>query len=228
LLTFKAPSSTERSGVETSDSNVLVRHIPASDQRTSNPPPSIVAEKSSGALERGRCLLAENQAQKFANRSLRPEQLNVLYDFERYLSAVNSDQVVGNYARIVLPPRTGKTVIAGHILARCGLSAIFVVPTRVLVEQTREELKLVHPELAIGTFYGEERELAPKGVNITTYSMLDRLNGTGEHSAVFRDAKLVFLDEAHHCMTSERLRRIRELFADEAIRLRRSDRRRRK
>ena len=39
--------------------------------------------------------------------------------------------------QIVLPPRTGKTVLAGHVIGLSGLTATRDGPTRVLVEQTR-------------------------------------------------------------------------------------------
>lgn len=188
-------------------------------QQTTEPPPSTVTQRIAGAVQRLRDSTAETSTRRSSLRPPRPEQIGVLEDFERYLNAIHSDAGVGNYARIVLPPRTGKTVIAGHILARSGLPSVFVVPTRVLVEQTCHELRLVHPELVIGAFYGEDKELAPGGITVTTYAMLDRLDGSGDHAAVFRDAAMVFLDEAHHCMTRERLRWIRELFADDAIRI---------
>lgn len=188
-------------------------------QRTTEPPLSTVTQRIAGAVERLRASSAESPTRRSSLRPPRPEQIGVLEDFERYLNAIHSGEGVGNYARIVLPPRTGKTVIAGHILARSGLPAVFVVPTRVLVEQTCHELKLVHPELVVGAFYGEDKELALGGITVTTYAMLDRLDGSGEHAPVFRDAGLVFLDEAHHCMTRERLRWLRDVFADDAIRI---------
>lgn len=187
--------------------------------QTLRPPPSSVTLRIAGAVARLRGVASDTTPKRSALRPPRPEQVGVLDDFKRYLAAVHSGDGVSNYARIVLPPRTGKTVIAAHILAQSGLPAVFVVPTRVLVEQTRHELQLTHPELVVGTFYGEARELAPGGITITTYAMLDRLEGSGDHLTVFRDAGLVFLDEAHHCMTRERLRWIRALFAEDAIRI---------
>lgn len=72
-------------------------------------------------------------------RAPRPEQTRVLADFDRFLVDAASRTSPGAYARIMLPPRTGKTVIAGHIVARTGLHTAFVVPTRVLAEQTARE-----------------------------------------------------------------------------------------
>lgn len=211
----------QRTGSQSWRSARLRSHVDAraNNHRTTQPPPSTVAQQIAGAAARLRDVAAGATPLRSALRPPRPEQVGVLADLGRYLAAVHSGDGVSNYARIVLPPRTGKTVIAGHILAQSGLPAVFVVPTRVLVEQTRHELRLVHPELVVGTFYGEARELAPGGITITTYTMLDRLEGFGDHSSVFRNAGLVFLDEAHHCMTRERLRWIRELFADDAIRI---------
>ncbi len=152
-------------------------------------------------------------------RPARPEQVVTLDAFDRYLCTVASRNGPGSYARIVLPPRTGKTVVAGHIIARCGLSALFVVPTRVLVQQTEQALKSQLPDVPIGVLYGESQRPVGRGVNITTYAMLDRMGSQASQSPAIGQAPIVFLDEAHHSMTRERLQLIRSALAEDAMRI---------
>ena len=65
--------------------------------------------------------------------SLRSHQTPVFDNFSTYLMDVATspgEADLSQYCRIVLPPRTGKTVLAGKIIARTGLSSTFVVPTK--------------------------------------------------------------------------------------------------
>jgi superfamily II DNA or RNA helicase len=149
----------------------------------------------------------------------RPEQERVLVDFDRFLIDSASRTPPGGSGRIVLPPRTGKTVIAGHILARTGLLAAFVVPTRVLAEQTARMLSDQLPGVPVGLWYGEERRVVPHGINVITYAMLQRAHELGQLGPGLARAALVFLDEAHHTMTTGRVALVREAFDREALRI---------
>lgn len=136
---------------------------------------------------------------------LRSEQVRVFADFATYLTDVAtrppSDRRPA-FCRILLPPRTGKTVIAGHIIDRAGLMATFIVPTRALLDQTVRELGHRMPGVAIGSYCGEHRRVVDHGVNVVTYAMLQ--THAAELPAEIRRAALVFVDEAHHAMTPSR------------------------
>jgi type III restriction/modification enzyme restriction subunit len=137
--------------------------------------------------------------------ALRPDQARVFADFAMYLTDVATrppaEQRVP-FCRIILPPRTGKTVVTGHIIDRAGLTATFIVPTRTLLEQTRRELARLVPGARIGSYGGGHDQVVPHGVNVTTYAMLQA------HAAALpvelRRSALVFVDEAHHAMTVAR------------------------
>lgn len=78
--------------------------------------------------------------------ALRADQARVFADFAAYLTEVSTRPPAEQrapFCRIILPPRTGKTVVAGHIIDRAALAATFIVPTRTLLEQTVRELAMV-------------------------------------------------------------------------------------
>lgn len=138
---------------------------------------------------------------------LRPDQLEIV---EAALAWIRRARAGGasRQAHIVLPPRTGKTVIAAHIAARSGLNTVFVVPTRVLVHQTRVELRRHAPELAVGAWYGELKAPVARGVNLTTHACLRR-GGWGEELS---RSELVFIDEAHHVLSGGAAANLRRAF----------------
>lgn len=151
---------------------------------------------------------------------LRMEQVAVFRDFARYLSDVagRPPRAGSAFCRIILPPRTGKTVIAGHIIGRSGLRATVIVPTRTLVEQTARVLRDLLPGMSVGVIYGARRDLVEQGVNVTTYAFLQRC-GADHMPEPLRQVELVFADEAHHVMTGSRRRLLQEGFEPGAIRI---------
>ncbi len=104
-------------------------------------------------------LLDEPQSGTIGNGSLYPlryHQLPAFTNFSTYLMdfATRPDNdSVSPYCRIVLPPRTGKTVVAGNIIARTGLNSVFVVPTKTLIHQISHELRFQLPEVQVGVHY---------------------------------------------------------------------------
>lgn len=153
---------------------------------------------------------------------LRAEQLAVLESCFEYLQTVQtrSPEVGSPFGRIVLPPRTGKTVIAGHLIAHSGLLTAFLVPTRTLVEQTARELAKQIPSLPIGMYYGSKKELVSHGVNITTYAQLQpSVLGDEPLPPPLRNAGLLFADEAHHAMTPQRVKLLRSSFSQTTVRI---------
>ncbi len=153
---------------------------------------------------------------------LRGDQLPVFRHFAGYMADVATRPPATqrpSRCRIVLPPRTGKTIIAGHIIAHTGLVSTFVVPTRALVGQTLRELRRLMPGVALGAFYGEAKAPAEHGVNVTTYASLRRHLDAASLPAPLRASALVFVDEAHHAMTAGRLEALERAFAPEAVRV---------
>lgn len=151
----------------------------------------------------------------------RPEQSRVLDDFAEFLLDVATRPADRGspFGRIILPPRTGKTVIAGHIIARAGLTTTFVVPTRTLVLQTARALEAQLPGVPIGVYYGERKQTAWHGVNVATYAILQRDLRRGVVPAPIAASALVFADEAHHAMTVDRIDLLRRGFPDGAVRV---------
>jgi hypothetical protein len=137
---------------------------------------------------------------------LRHDQDVVFRNFAEYLleRATGVPPGASPFCRIVLPPRTGKTVLAGHVIGRSGLTATVVVPTRTLAQQTCRLLEDMLPGVPVGAFTGEERRVVDHGVNVTTYAMLQRLGAEGL-PAPLRQAGLVLVVEAHRGKTPARM-----------------------
>lgn len=75
-------------------------------------------------------------------------QETTFHNFFEYLldMATGPDDFSTPFCRIILPPRTGKTVIAGKLIQMTGLCATFVVPKKVLIRQVHKELELELPK----------------------------------------------------------------------------------
>ena len=170
-------------------------------------------------------LLDEPQGGMNGNGSLYPlryHQLPAFTNFSTYLMdfVTRPDNTsVSPYCRIVLPPRTGKTVVAGNMIARTGLNSTFVVPTKTLIRQVSNELRSQMPEVPVGVHYSELRNAVNNGVNITTYASLQRHSSRGILPDAIRNSPLIFLDEAHHAMTKLRMKALRQAFDRKAIRI---------
>lgn len=151
-------------------------------------------------------------------RPLHAEQTGVFTDFIEYALRAGNDEPLP-FARIILPPRTGKTVIAGHIIRAMQLTTVFLEPTKALVEQTARELENQLPGTLVATYYGEVKEIAEHGINVMTYAMFLSLWKKGELPEEISRSALIIPDEAHHAMTEEQMRALREAFDPHAIRL---------
>jgi superfamily II DNA or RNA helicase len=90
---------------------------------------------------------------------------------------------------IALPTGVGKTIIAVAAIARCGVSALCLVPTRVLLDQWAKLLTRYLRE--VGRLGDGERSIAP--VTVATYaSAITWAPKIGDRFG------LVIIDEAHH------------------------------
>lgn len=172
---------------------------------------------------------ADPEAAPRLGNELRPDQAQVFRDFATFLLDAatrprggdprepSSMDGADRFGRIILPPRTGKTVVAAHILARSGLCSTFIVPTRTLVLQTANELRACMPGVPVGVYFGERKELVAHGVNVATYAILQRVAKRGVLPAPIARSALIFADEAHRAMTADRLRLLRYGFLPGAM-----------
>ncbi|MFH1468430.1 MAG: DEAD/DEAH box helicase family protein [Pseudomonadota bacterium] len=152
-----------------------------------------------------------------ADGPLRADQHEVFEAFADYLGELACGLEDRRWAHIVLPPRTGKTVLAARIVEATGLHAAFVVPTRVLVEQVAAELARFAPKVPTGAFFSDRKDLVPQGLNLVTYASLTQ-HGP-DLPEVLRGADLVFVDEAHHALSAKRRNALARCFAPDAIRV---------
>ncbi len=199
---------------------------PAAEPPFVNPatPPALEAATLGWAMQRRLALAAgrlggEPGSRPVAGHALRAEQARVFSAFAEYLlTAVTGPELSGPpFCRIVLPPRTGKTVIAGHIIARTALTATVVTPTRTLVRQTVRLLQQMLPGVPVGAFNMDDKAVVDHGVNVTSYAMLVRCGD--RLPAPLRSSALVFVDEAHRAMTAARMKALCEAFDPAAVRV---------
>ncbi|MBN1652925.1 MAG: DEAD/DEAH box helicase family protein [Deltaproteobacteria bacterium] len=154
--------------------------------------------------------------------ALRPEQQPVFASFQNFLlefATRPNKPARPPLCRIVLPPRTGKTVVAAHIIERTGLTATFIVPTKTLVRQVAAEFEARLPGIPIGMYYGDVKQIVEHGVNVATYSILQRRRSDTEVPDSLSSAGLVIADEAHHAMTESRMGLLVDSFDPLAVRL---------
>lgn len=156
--------------------------------------------------------------------TLRGDQIGVFASFVEYIVEVTgaSPDAVALLvmARIILPPRTGKTVLAAAAIAGTGLMCTFIVPKKALVTQTANELRAQLPGVPVGEYFSDVKNPVWFGVNVTTYSMLQsewRTNGC--LPAFIALSSLVFTDEAHHSMTPATLEVLSKGFDPLALRV---------
>lgn len=107
------------------------------------------------------------------------------------LEALDAWLAAGARGSVVLPTGAGKTLLAIHAMARVARSTLVIVPTIDLLHQWYACLTTAFPDVAIGVFYGLEKEL--HDLTVTTYHSASTYIGD------FGDAfKLLIFDEAHH------------------------------
>jgi len=122
------------------------------------------------------------------DRELHPYQTEAL---DAWLTA-------DRWGSIVLPTGAGKTLVACHAIARCGVSALIVVPTIDLLHQWYARLEnsfAPAPGLpTVGVWYGQEKRL--EAITVTTYP-----SAWANAETLGAQFKLVIFDEIHHLPT---------------------------
>jgi superfamily II DNA or RNA helicase len=105
-------------------------------------------------------------------------------------AALSAWELAGRRGLIVLPTGSGKTRIALAAMAATRLPALCLVPTRVLLEQWRQEIAAVYPH-QIGCYGEGRREVA--SVTVATYESAYRhMDRVGSRFG------LLIVDEVHH------------------------------
>lgn len=105
-------------------------------------------------------------------------------------AAIASWELAGHRGIVVLPTGSGKTRVALSTIARRGLTALCLVPTRVLLEQWLREIGAIYAG-QVGRFGDGARDLAP--VTVATFESAYRhMHEIGRHF------DLLVVDEAHH------------------------------
>jgi superfamily II DNA or RNA helicase len=105
-------------------------------------------------------------------------------------SALSAWELAARRGLIVLPTGSGKTRIALAAMAATRLPALCLVPTRVLLEQWRQEIAAVYPH-QIGCYGEGRREVA--SVTVATYESAYRhMDRVGSRFG------LLIVDEVHH------------------------------
>jgi superfamily II DNA or RNA helicase len=105
-------------------------------------------------------------------------------------AALSAWELASKRGLVVLPTGSGKTRVALAAMARCGLAALCLVPTRVLLDQWLRQLGAVYTG-ALGRFGDGVQELQPITVATfeSAYRQMQRLGNRFD---------LLIVDEAHH------------------------------
>ncbi len=159
-----------------------------------------------------------------STKVMRADQETVFSSFAKFLEAADVHFAATpnerfTFARVVLPPRTGKTVPMGEFIAATAATAVVLVPTQTLVRQTAERLQAQLPTVSVGVYYGGEKRLVQSGVMVATYQIVQMGFKDGSLPAAIRDATLVFCDEGHHAMSEDRVRMLEAAFQPGALRV---------
>ncbi|MCR4256826.1 MAG: DEAD/DEAH box helicase family protein [Candidatus Uhrbacteria bacterium] len=150
--------------------------------------------------------------------TLREDQVGVVDAALEYICAERETGEAA-FGRIVLPPRTGKTVIAAKIIGETGFNAVFLTPRKFLVDQVAAEFRDKLPGVPVWKLYGGLREVGDRGILVATYDSLEALAKKDELPGLLHRARLVFVDEAHHAMTHIKQGVLRSVFRADAVRI---------
>lgn len=103
---------------------------------------------------------------------------------------------------IVMPPGSGKTVLAAEIAKELGLRAIVLAPTVRIALQHYEELKTRAPDVPCSLFYSQNKNLGGQVIVTTYQSALPLLR----RRKLPDDIDIAFYDEAHRSISPKRMK----------------------
>ncbi|MBI4592401.1 DEAD/DEAH box helicase family protein [Candidatus Uhrbacteria bacterium] len=167
----------------------------------------------------------ESEAGKIATTiDRRDDQDNVFRKTTAFLGSVSENlekdpTFTTPMARIIQPPRTGKTILMGEIIGASGATALILVPTLSLVDQHREKLQQQLPTVGIGVLTGEEKRPHSRGITIATYDTLVWMHRNGTVPDWLRYVTFIFSDEGHESMTKIRQEMLRGAFDPSCVRI---------
>jgi superfamily II DNA or RNA helicase len=132
---------------------------------------------------------------KGQEQTLRSRQINVFEDLRDFT------EEGGNEGYIKLPTGVGKTVLFTEFIEAVNLKTLVVVPTKLLVQQTKTSMGKFAPDLDVGRIYGGAKELG-RTVTITTYDSF--ISQVKEGKIKPEDYDCLILDEAHTSLSERR------------------------
>lgn len=140
--------------------------------------------------------------------TLRDRQFTVFEDMRKFLEAG------GNAGYVKLPTGVGKTVLFTEFIEALNLKTIVVVPTTILVQQTREKTEQFASDLDVGKVYGKAKEFGRQVTIITYDSFIDQIKN-GKINPDEYDC--LVLDEAHTSLSPARQQAVNKF--DKAVRI---------
>jgi RNA polymerase sigma factor (sigma-70 family) len=102
---------------------------------------------------------------------------------------------------IIMPPRSGKTLIFTELIRRLSLRTIIVSPTLMILQQNYKEMKSQNPSARISMYADSGKDLSGD-IIFTTYHSLVYLAKRGVLSRDF--AHIIIFDEVHRSLSLER------------------------
>lgn len=136
-----------------------------------------------------------------SQRTLRENQMTAFEDLRRFLEAG------GTEGYIKLPTGIGKTVIFSEFIEATGLRTLIVVPKKLLLHQTEQELEQFAEDIDVGKVYGEAKQYG-RTVTLITYESLVRQIAADKLDP--NDYDCLVLDEAHVALTDARVGAVRK------------------
>jgi superfamily II DNA or RNA helicase len=133
--------------------------------------------------------------------TLHPDQ------FKTFQAIVEFIKNGGRKGYVKGPMGYGKTVIFAELCEAIGQRAIIVVPSKLLLHQTKREMTFFAESVEIGLLYGEKKE-SNAHVIITTYASLVKQCNDGLINP--KDFNWIFLDEIHEGLTDLRKETIKK------------------
>lgn len=113
---------------------------------------------------------------------------------------------------VVLPTGSGKTVVFAHLvdlMHQRGVKAVILAHRDELINQAAEKLRQVAPDLRIGIFKADRREV--EGVDVIVASVQSLARRERREQLAAAGVRLVIIDEAHHAVADTYIAVLRDL-----------------